>query len=205
MDSCTPTKNLIYNALCALAPPMPQNIQRNLSCPKKPREYGGQSHRFSSAIKESQTGISRRTEKFTVDFTHRFHCRPDFSARDRGAFLDAFFDAYRSDSSRIFLAFSRQKEKRPVCSGGTIGRISTRNRDLVEVRFLNGDRATRLSLLSHIEYQASKEGVRWVGVKTRTKSIAGRLREQDYKIAHMPNWWTLYYLEKELSGGLNVV
>ena len=122
----------------------------------------------------------------------------DFSPRDRAGFLTSFFDAYRTDSSRIFLAFSDEKGKGQKCIGGGIGRINSRDRDLVEVCFLCGDRNTRLSLLRRIEYQASKEGTRWVGVKTRDKSFAAFLETNDYEIAHMPDWWTLDYLKKEL-------
>jgi len=122
-----------------------------------------------------------------------------FNSRDRSAFLRSFFEVYREGAGRIFLAHEGGR-----IVGGGIGKVNDRNRDLIEVDFLAGDDATRLALLSHLEYQSSKEGARWLGVATRKKAFVNKLSARGYEIAHLPEWWTLYHMVKDLSeGGLS--
>jgi ribosomal protein S18 acetylase RimI-like enzyme len=121
----------------------------------------------------------------------------DLRGDDRARFLEQFFAAYREDSSRIFIAID-DTERTPKVIGGAVGRRCERNRDLVEVRVLCGVKRTRVPLLGAIAYQASKEGVRWIGVRTRENRFADELVDRGYEIAHLPEWWTLYYLMKAL-------
>ena len=121
----------------------------------------------------------------------------DLRGDDRARFLEQFFAAYREDSSRIFIAIDDSRPN-PKIIGGAVGRRSERNRDLVEVRTLSGAKRSRVELLDAIAYQSSKEGARWIGVRTRDQRFVNDLVNRGYEIAHLPEWWTLYYLMKTL-------
>ena len=123
----------------------------------------------------------------------------DFQSADRASFLRAFFGVYRRNASHIFVAHTPSADSKKKYTGAIVAKPDSRNLDLIEVEHLSGDDDTRLSLLGHLEYQASKEGTRWIGVRTRTKAFCGKLQSNGYEIAHLPEWWTLYYLHKSLS------
>ncbi|RLF18084.1 MAG: hypothetical protein DRZ82_08885 [Thermoprotei archaeon] len=110
-------------------------------------------------------------------------------------FLRAFFSSFEIKGGKAYILSERDEVK-----GIVVVAENKWNSDLLEITYFypsEGDGV--FDLLENIVIEASKMGYRWVGLRTRNEKLAKELMNRGWKEAHMPEFWTMYLMRKELK------
>ncbi len=107
------------------------------------------------------------------------------------SFLLAFFSSFPYEQEKIIGIENGNRWE-----GIVIGKTNEFSQEIVETRFLWGKE--KIKALKSLEYIASTQGRKWIGVETESKEEAEEFKKSGYREEKNPLYWTEYHLLKPL-------